>query len=235
MNGSSGTSRRHEGKAYRLYYHTRWWWRIISWYGDIIVVEPENADAMKRSMESGKIITLDHLDTFVDGAAVKTPGEKNFTTLRLLPNVSYMTVKPGALSHEMCQLHDYDKKVVEPAGALSVAALRELAKNKSLLGKNIICVVTGGNIGMERWPDIRRRSYEHLGQEKEFKIAVKNSPGELRKILEKFVDGNQIVLLRFDHLEGPDDVACTIRLRNIANPGKITETERAMTEAGIMW
>ena len=101
----------------------------------------------------------------------------------------------------MCQLHDYDKKVVEPAGALSITALRELAKNRSLEGKNVICVVTGGNIGMERWSDVRRRSYEHLGQEKEFKIAIQNTPGALRGVLENFVNGNQIVLLRFDHLE----------------------------------
>jgi hypothetical protein len=95
-------------------------------------------------------------------------------------------------------------------------------------------MMTGGNIDMGRWSDIRLRSLEHLWHEKEFKIAVKNSPGELRKILE-IVDGNQITLLRFDHLEWPDDVACTIRLRNIRQPHKIAEFEQKMRTSELLW
>ncbi len=81
----------------------------------IIAVEPMGADCMLQSMKAGSIQTLPKLDTFVDGAAVKTPGKQNFRILSRFSNVHYMAVSPGAVSVEMCETHDNDKHIVEPA------------------------------------------------------------------------------------------------------------------------
>jgi threonine dehydratase len=63
----------------------------------------------------------------------------------------------------MCRLHDNEKKVIEPAGALSTTAVHFLEEaGYPIKGKNVICMMTGGNIDMGRWSDIRLRSLEHL-------------------------------------------------------------------------
>lgn len=211
------------------------WFALHSPRTQIIAVEPVWADAMKKSLEQWKIITLEKIDTFADGAAVKTPGQKNFQTLQSLPNVHYMTVSSGAISATMCRLHDDEKQVVEPAWALSVTALSQLeSAGYPLRGKNVICVITGGNIGMERWPDIVSRAYEYEWKEKEFEIAVKNTPWELLRILETYVEGNQITLLRFNQGEW-SEVSFTLRLRNTRQPQKIVEFEQKIKADGLLW
>ncbi|MCL4162855.1 UNVERIFIED_CONTAM: hypothetical protein GTU68_060853, partial [Idotea baltica] len=89
---------------------------------EIIGVEPKGAPAMKKSIEAGHVVCLDDIDKFVDGAAVKQVGHLTFDICKeILSDI--VLVPEGKICTTILQLYNENAIVVEPAGALSVAAL----------------------------------------------------------------------------------------------------------------
>lgn len=147
----------------------------------IIGVEPAGAAAMKASLDAGELVTLDHIDKFVDGAAVKRVGELTFGICQ--ENLDELiTVPEGKICTTILQLYNQDAIVAEPAGALSIAALDQL--KDQIKGKNVVCVVSGGNNDITRTEEIKERSLLYEGLKHYFIVSFPQRAGALREFLE---------------------------------------------------
>ncbi len=146
----------------------------------IIGVEPMGAPAMKSALAAGKVIALDKIDKFVDGAAVRKVGEINFSLCQhILDQV--VLVPEGKVCSTILQLYNEDAIVAEPAGALSIAAL-ELFKEE-IKGKQVVCVLSGGNNDIMRMEEIKERSLLYEGLKHYFLIRFPQRAGSLREFL----------------------------------------------------
>jgi threonine dehydratase len=158
----------------------------------IVGVEPLGAPAMKISIEKNKIITLDKIDNFVDGAAVKQVGQVPFQICKnYLEEV--ILIPEGRICTKIMQLYNSDAIVLEPAGALSVAAL-DYYKEK-IKGKNVVCVISGGNNDIERMPDIKERSLIFEGLKHFFIIKFPQRAGALKQFVSKVLSANEDITL----------------------------------------
>ena len=147
----------------------------------IIGVEPEGAAAMKASWEANKLVALDHIDKFVDGAAVKKVGELTYSICR--ENLDeIITVPEGKICTTILQLYNEEAMVVEPAGALSISALDQLRDR--IKGKNVVCIVSGGNNDITRTEEIKERSLLFEGLKHYFIVSFPQRAGALREFLQ---------------------------------------------------
>jgi threonine dehydratase len=163
----------------------------------VIAVEPLGAPSLKKSMENGHVVNLDKIDKFVDGAAVKRIGDHNFAICQhLLDDV--LLIPEGKVCTTILQMYNMDAIVVEPAGALAIAALdfyREQIK-----GKNVVCVVSGGNNDIDRLQEIKERSLLYEGLKEYFIINFPQRPGSLRSFLDDIL-GPTDDIVRFEYLK----------------------------------
>ena len=153
----------------------------------IIGVEPEGAPAMQKSIESGELVTLDTIDKFVDGAAVKRVGDLTFRICQeLLDEVAL--VPEGAVCSTILKLYNQEAIVVEPAGALAITALRYY--QEQIKGKNVVCVVSGNNNDITRTEESKERSLLFEGLKHYFIIRFPQRAGALRAFLEHVLGPN---------------------------------------------
>ncbi len=146
----------------------------------IIGVEPEGAPAMKRSIDAGQVIELDEIDKFVDGASVKRVGSQTFQICNdLLDDV--VLVPEGKICTTILKLYNEEAMVVEPAGAMSIAALDFY--REEIEGKNVVCVVSGGNNDITRTEEIKERSLIYEGLKHYFIIRFPQRAGALKEFL----------------------------------------------------
>jgi threonine dehydratase len=154
----------------------------------IVGVEPGGAASMAAAFEAGAPVTLPHLDSFVDGAAVRRVGE---VTLPLVQEagVELMSVPEGLVCSEMLELYQTDGLIAEPAGALSTSALGNGLDVRP--GETVVCLLSGGNNDVSRYGEILERSLVYEGLKHYFLVTFPQEPGALRT----FLDG----------VLGPDD------------------------------
>ena len=126
----------------------------------IIGVEPAGAPAMDESIKKGKLVVLDSIDSFVDGAAVKQVGHLTFEICKSGLD-DLILVPEGKICTKILQLYNRDAIVAEPAGALAIAAL-DFYKEK-IKGKRVVCILSGGNNDIERMQEIKERSLLYEG------------------------------------------------------------------------
>lgn len=143
----------------------------------IIGVEPSAAASMKKALEKGRPVLLEKISRFVDGAAVQQVGDLNF---ELCKNVLYdmATVDEGLVCETILSLYNKDAIVVEPAGALSVAALERY--KDEIKGKNVVCVISGSNNDITRMEEIKEKALLHAGLKHYFLVRFPQRPGALK-------------------------------------------------------
>jgi threonine dehydratase len=146
----------------------------------IIGVEPEGAPSMKTAIANGVNTRLESIDKFVDGAAVKQVGNLNFEICR--KNLDDVILVPeGKVCTTILRLYNEEAMVVEPAGALAIAAL-DFYKDK-IKGKNVVCIVSGSNNDIERTAEIKERSLLYEGLKHYFMIQFPQRPGALKEFV----------------------------------------------------
>ncbi len=161
----------------------------------IIGAEPEGAPAMYESIKNNKVITLKSIDTFVDGAAVATVGQKSFTITSKVSD-QILLCKNGKISTVMIELYQNEGIIAEPAGALSIAALSQL--RDKIKGKTVVCILSGGNNDILRYPEIMEKSLVHQGLKHYFLIQFAQKPGQLKTFLNKVLGpADDIVLFEY--------------------------------------
>ncbi|TKD65941.1 threonine ammonia-lyase [Flavobacterium sp. ASW18X] len=146
----------------------------------IIGVEPEGAPSMKKSMELGNVTVLEEIDKFIDGAAVKRVGTLNFNICK--QHLSQMvTVPEGLVCQTILDLYNRDAIVVEPAGALTIAALGQFSER--LKGKNVVCIVSGSNNDITRTAEIKERALLFGKVKHYFIVRFPQRPGALKQFV----------------------------------------------------
>jgi len=158
----------------------------------IIGVEPQGAPAMAEAIKRNKTIILEKIDNFIDGAAVKQVGQHTMPICKKgLEEI--VLVPEGKVCTNILQLYNNDAIVVEPAGALSIAAL-DFYKEK-IKGKTVVCIVSGGNNDIERMPDIKERSLIYEGLKHYFIIKFPQRSGALKQFVNKVLGPNDDITL----------------------------------------
>ncbi len=147
----------------------------------IIGIEPAGAASMKKSLEAGKVVELDEIDKFVDGAAVKKVGEISFAICQKVVD-RLLTIPEGRVCTTILELYDHDAIVTEPAGALSVAAL-DLLRDE-IKGKNVVCIISGSNNDITRMEEIKERSLLYEGLKHYFIVRFPQRAGALRTFVD---------------------------------------------------
>ena len=161
----------------------------------IVGVEPLGAPSMKTSCQEGKVTTLNEIDKFVDGASVKTVGNKTFSICQeFLDDI--VLVPEGKVCTTILDLYNENAIVVEPAGALPISAL-DFYKEE-IRGKTVVCVVSGGNNDIGRMQEIKERSMIYEGLQYYFIINFPQRAGALREFLDQVL-GPQDDISRFEY------------------------------------
>ena len=158
----------------------------------IVGVEPAGAAGMVASLAAGTPVTLDDLDAFVDGAAVRRVGELTFPLVRDLVD-EVVTVDEGSVCTEMLELYQVEGIVAEPAGALATAALGDTVEVEP--GSVVVAVVSGGNNDVSRYGEIVERSLIHLGLKHYFLVEFPQEPGALRGFLDDVLSEHEDITL----------------------------------------
>jgi len=160
-------------------------------------IEPTGAPAMYESLKKNRVVTLHDIDTCVDGAAVRRIGDKTFDIFRSYAG-EILTVPEGKVCTTMIELYQNEGIIAEPAGALSVAALDFIAYR--IKGKNVICIISGGNNDILRYPEIMEKSLRYEGLKHYFIINFTQRPGQLRKFVEQALGPNDDIA-RFEYIK----------------------------------
>lgn len=140
----------------------------------VIGVEPGGAPCMKTAIEKGEVVELEEIDKFVDGAAVKKAGALTYEVCKeVLDDI--IVVPEGAVCTMIIQMYNKSAIVVEPAGALSTAALRFYADK--IKGKKVACIVSGSNNDITRMEEIREKSLLYEGLKHYFIVEFPQKSG----------------------------------------------------------
>lgn len=193
-----------------------------------VFCEPEGAPSLKRALEAGGPVTLAKVDNFVDGAAVARIGDLNFSALSKFSSDQVMTIAENAICVSMIEMLNIEGVVLEPAGALSIAALAQMPAER-LKGKRVVAIVSGGNFDFERLPDVKERAMRHSGLKKYFILRLAQRPGALKDFLNLL--GPEDDIARFEYLKKSarnfGSILIGIETARPENFGRLTEAFEA--------
>jgi threonine dehydratase len=183
----------------------------MAWLGErhpevrVIGVEPAGAACVTAALAAGGPVTLEELDTFIDGAAVRRAGDVTYPLIAG-SSAQLVTAAEGRVCSEMLALYQSDGIIAEPAGALATAALGSpevsaamsapaeaaaTAAGATTTGATVVCVLSGGNNDVSRYAEVVERALIHEGRKHYFLVDFPQEPGALRRFL--------------DEVLGPDD------------------------------
>lgn len=157
---------------------------VATWFGDrthCLFVEPAGGACLRAALAAGHPVTLDHVDTFVDGAAVGRIGEKTFDLLRNVHLSDVHVLSEDRICTTMVEMLNIEGIVLEPAGALAVEAVEDI--QSFVRGKTVVCVTSGGNFDFERLPEVKERAQRYSGVKKYFILRLPQRPGALKEFL----------------------------------------------------
>ncbi|MGM0873886.1 MAG: threonine ammonia-lyase IlvA [Bacillota bacterium] len=171
------------------------YFKSISPSTKMIGVEPEGAPSLFNSRIEDKVISLDEIDKFVDGAAVKKVGDKTFEICKKVVD-EVLLCPEGKVCTTILELYNENAIVAEPAGAMSIAALDFL--KDQIKGKNVVCIVSGGNNDIGRMQEIKERSMIYEGLQHYFIVNFPQRAGALREFLDEVLGPNDDIS-RFEY------------------------------------
>jgi threonine dehydratase len=181
----------------------------------IIGVESSVFPAMKSSIESGKLQTIEGGTTIADGISVKTPGKLTFDIIKDGID-EIVTVNDADIIKTMFLLMERSKNVIEPAGAIGLAYL---LSNKPAPGKKVVPILCGGNVDMYLLGQIVAKGLGNMGRMVRVLVTLKDKPGALKEIVD------EISSLSVNIVEVIHD-----RLSSVVNAGTVGVTLSLETE-----
>ena len=171
---------------------------IMNYKSKIIGSEPENADSMTQAFLNNNPIELKYLDTFVDGASVKKVGDITYNLCKeSLHDIK--VINNGKLCHDLLDIYQEEGIILEPAGVLSVSALDLLDKNE-IKGKNIVCILSGGNNDVSRYPEIIEKSLIYQNLKHYYIIEFTQKPKQLKRFISNVL-GEKDDITRFEYIK----------------------------------
>jgi threonine dehydratase len=198
----------------------------------IIGVEPLGAASMKESIKQNKVVTLDKLNTFVDGAAVKRVGELNFNICKeTLDDI--ILIDEGHVCSKILEVYNQHSFIFEPAGVLSLCALDVI--EKEIKNKNVVCIISGGNSDVFRMPEILERSLIYEGLKHYFKIQFPQKAGALKEFILNIIGkDDDIIYFKYEKIINKElgPVILGIELKN---KNDINQIINKMDNNGILY
>ena len=178
-------------------------------------VQAEGADAIARSFREKKLVTTDTASTIADGIAVKSPGNLTVDIINRYGD-GVLTVSDNEISGAILLLMERCKQIVEPAGASTVAAV--LSGKLDVKGKNVVCVLSGGNIDVSFVQSIIEQGMVARHRRIRFVVKLRDKPGSLVQMLSVLAQNNaNILTIEHDKLAAglkPDEtsvhIACEV-------------------------
>ena len=198
----------------------------------IIGVEPAGAPCMKTAIEKGQVVELETIDKFVDGAAVKKAGAKTYEICKeVLDDI--IVVPEGAVCTTIIQMYNKSAIVVEPAGALSSAALRFYADK--IKGKTVACVVSGSNNDITRMEEIREKSLLYEGLKHYFIINFPQKSGAVLSFIRDVIGPtNDLVYIQYIRKTNKESGPALIGIE-VSTPDGFDELIKRMDANGISY
>ena len=196
-------------------------------------VQAENAPSMARSLREQQVQTLDSVNTFADGIAVKRPGEITYEMCRNYVD-DVITVSEDEIASAILSLMEKQKVVAEGAGAVSVAAV--LSGRLPVEGKKTVCLISGGNIDVNILSRVVARGLMTQGRNVMLQIALEDKPGQLQDVSRIVAEcGANVVYVI--HGQGDSTMAVTSCFLTLGLETRdfeqIAEIRRRLTEAGF--
>lgn len=196
-------------------------------------VQAANAPSMFNSVNEKKITTLKSVATFADGIAVKTPGDITFEMVEKYVD-EVITVSEDEIATAILSLIEKEKLIAEGAGAVAVAAA--LFNKLPIKDKNVVCIVSGGNIDVNILSRVITRGLVTSGRNTNLTIALEDKPGQLQQVSEIISRcGGNIISVHHDHADANMAIsACFLKIGlETRDQAQIDEIRNALAEAGF--
>ena len=205
--------------------------RMVSPKTKIIGVEPLGAPSMYESLKKGRVVKLDTINTFVDGASVKQVGALNFPICKAnLDDV--LLIDEGHVCSKILQMYNESGFIIEPAGVLSLCALDVYPDIKGL---NVVSVISGGNSDVFRMPEILERSLVYEGLKHYFKLYLPQAAGSLKDFINSVLGKtDDIIYFRYTRVINKETAPVIIGLQ-LRTKDDIKRIISNMNGAGIIW
>lgn len=208
---------------------------VRGWFGDasaFTLVEPAGGASLAAALAAGAPVRLDRVDNFADGAAVARIGGRTFARLRDIGRANVMTVDEDRLCTTIMEMLNVEGIVLEPAGALSIDALKDMGA--AIRGQRVVCVTSGGNFDFERLPEVRERAQRFAGLKKYFILRLPQRPGALKDFLT--VLGPQDDIARFEYLKkSARNFGSVLIGIETSDPGNFVQLFARLDEQGFAW
>ena len=196
-------------------------------------VQAEGAASMVKSIKDDEIETLEDVHTIADGIAVKTPGVNTFEICREYVD-DIVTVSDDEISTAILELIEREKMIAEGAGATSVAAA--MFNKLPIKGKNVVCLVSGGNIDVTILSRVINRGLQKAGRLAELVVELTDKPGQLLGVSEIISSyGANVVSLEHNRSDERLDINdCVLRISiETRNQEHLDEIKDALVNGGF--
>ncbi len=171
-----------------------------SYFGDecsYTFVEPAGAKSLAAALAEGKPVDVSPVNTFVDGASVAKIGARTFERLKTINPADVINLAEDRICCTIIEMLNVEGIVLEPAGAMAIEALGEVAAR--IRGKTVVCIASGGNFDFERLPEVKERAQRYAGLKKYFILRLPQRPGALRDFLDTLGPHDNIT--RFEYMK----------------------------------
>lgn len=197
-------------------------------------VQAAGAPSMEHSIADGEIETLDTVNTIADGIAVKTPGSLTYDLCNEYVD-GIVTVSDDEIALAILTLLEQQKLIAEGAGAVPVAAVMN-GKIPDIDGKNVVCVVSGGNIDVTILSRVIERGLKMGGRTADIVIALSDKPGQLSGVSQIVAEqGANVVSVNYDSTDLDMNITdCYLKIGvETRNFEHIVAVKKALTDAGF--
>lgn len=196
----------------------------------IVGVESQGAASMKAALEAGNPVSLDRVDSFVDGTAVGRAGDLTYQIVRDLVD-DIVVVPEGAVCTEMLDLYHSEGVIAEPAGALASAAARNFLPQ--IPNGSVVCLVSGGNNDLSRYAEVTERSGRYEGLRHYFLVTFNQEPGALRSFLNDVLsEGEDIIYFQYTKKNNRDTGPALVGIE-LPDPSDIKGLRRRMAASPL--
>lgn len=196
----------------------------------IVGVESAGAASMKAALEAGSPVSLERVDSFVDGTAVGRAGDLTYQVVRDLVD-DIVVVPEGAVCTEMLDLYHSEGVIAEPAGALASAAARNFLPQ--IPNGSVLCLVSGGNNDLSRYAEVTERSGRYEGLRHYFLVTFNQEPGALRAFLNDVLsEGEDIIYFQYTKKNNRDTGPALVGIE-LPDPTDIKGLRRRMAASPL--
>jgi threonine dehydratase len=168
----------------------------------VIGVEPEDANAMERSLRAGRRVSLSQIGLFADGVAVKQVGKETFGLARRFVD-EVILVDTDELCAAIKDVFEDTRSIAEPAGVLGVAGAKRYVEDNGIKDETLVAVLSGANVNFDRLRFVAERA--DLGEQREavFAATIPERPGSFKQFC-RLIGKRNVTEFNYRYADPPD-------------------------------